>query len=99
MKSIFKLLCVVCFYLLSFGVNAQNLFSSKYSVDELGKNLIPVQNWKPFPIITDREGWAKADQKMLKANFDDAEKLLSYEWPSLSATTTLLFIRTGDRNE
>jgi len=99
MKHIFKLICVSCFYLLSFGVNAQNLFSSKYSVDELGKKLIPIQNWKPFPIITDREGWAKADQQTMKSIFGEAEKMLSYEWPSLSATTTLLFVRTGDRNE
>ena len=83
------------------GLSAQepNLLSGKFDKTALKNILIPQAAWRPFPLITDRAGWAKADQGMMKANLAEAEKYLAYQWPSIPATKSLLIERTGDRNE
>jgi hypothetical protein len=87
--------------LASYSLVAQthNLISGKYSTEELKKILIPQTDWKPFPKLDDREGWSKADQDRMKGYVAKAETYLQYEWPSISATTSLLIARTGDRSE
>ena len=75
-----------------------NLLSAKYA-GKLQTVLIPYSQWKPFPLITDRSGWAKADEAMMKAFIKQAEGYLNYQWPSLPATKSLLIERTGDRSE
>jgi len=88
----FLLICVI-------SGTAQNLLSGKFSKDELAKILIDQQKWAPFPKITDRAGWAKADPEMMKAYVKKAETYLNYEWPGIPATKSLLIERTGDRDE
>ena len=77
----------------------QNLLSGKFSKEELSKILISHQKWTPFPKIDDRAGWANADQNMMRAYVKTAEGFLSYQWPSIPATKSLLIERTGDRDE
>jgi len=98
MKKIIPILVLflVCKMLFS---QDQNLLSGKYSIEELGKILIASEKWVPFPKINDRQAWSKADQEMMKAYFEEAQKLLTYQWPTLPATTTLLFVRNGNRSE
>ena len=87
------------FYLLSITSTATNLLSGRFTADELKKKLIPQANWIPFPKPDDKAGWSTADPKMLAAILKEAESYLNYEWPSIPATKSLLFERTGDRNE
>ncbi|MCE1198154.1 MAG: heparinase II/III-family protein [Marinilabiliales bacterium] len=98
MKKILISLFVLLFCLTTVS-QGQNLLSGKYSKEELSKILIPHDKWVPFPRIDDREGWAKADQQMMKAYLKTAEGYLKYEWPTIPATKSLLFERTGDRDE
>lgn len=76
-----------------------NLLSGKFNKNEFKNILVPQAQWVPFPKLTDRAGWAKADQGMMKANLAEAEKYINYDWPSIPATKSLLIERTGDRNE
>jgi len=86
--------------LLSLQITAQqNLLSGKYSNQQLQELLIPIANFTPFPRITDRAGWAKANTTMMQATVKQAESYLTYEWPSIPATTSLLIERTGDREK
>lgn len=78
---------------------SQNLLSGKYPKETLTKVIIPAAQWTPFPKTGDRNAWAKADQGMMQANLKEAESLLTYNWPSIPATKSLLIERTGDRNE
>lgn len=96
-----KITFIIAFLLMSgvFAGKAQNLLSGKYKEDELVKILISQDKWVPFPKITDREGWAKADPEMMKAYVKKAETYLNYEWPAIPATKSLLIERTGDRDE
>jgi hypothetical protein len=77
----------------------QNLLSGKYSVEELQRLLIPLDQWTPFPHPDDREGWAKADKEMMRAFTQSAEQNLNYDWPTVPATLSLLIVRTGNRSE
>ena len=77
----------------------QNLLSGKYVSSDLKTVLIPLAQWTPFPKITDRAGWAKADEGMMKAYVKQAELYIDYKWPSIPATTSLLIERTGDRDQ
>ncbi|MDR1496933.1 MAG: heparinase II/III-family protein [Puniceicoccales bacterium] len=61
--------------------------------------LVPRKEWKPFPSLTDRAAWDKADISILKLCADEAEKELAYEWQSPPATTALLISRTGNRSQ
>jgi hypothetical protein len=77
----------------------QNLLSGKFTADEWKTILIPQAAWMPFPKPEDSTAWAKADQKKLNAVVKQAESYLDYDWPYIPATKSLLFERTGDRNE
>ena len=77
----------------------QNLLSGKYSTQQLQELLIPQTGWTPFPRITDRAGWDKADEAMKDAVIKQAVTFINYKWPSIPATTSLLIERTGDRAE
>lgn len=96
-----KLLPLLLLLLLCFQATAQqqNLLSGKFSETEWQKILIPQATWVPFPKPGDRTAWAKADQQMLNTILKEAESYLNYDWPSIAATKSLLFERTGDRNE
>lgn len=75
----------------------QNLLSGKYSNQQLQQLLIAQAQFTPFPRITDRAGWAKADEASMQATITKAASYLNYQWPSIPATTSLLIDRTGDR--
>src|SRR4051812_23637137 len=75
----------------------QNLLSAKYSTQQLQELLIPQAKWTPFPRITDRAGWAKVNDATMQAFIKQANGYLTYQWPSIPATTSLLIERTGDR--
>src|SRR5690606_14372631 len=73
--------------------------SGKYSREQLSELLLSHKEWQPFPKLTNREGWSKADEYMMEGFLTKANTLLDYDWPSIPATKSLLIERTGDRNE
>ncbi|HTF29206.1 MAG TPA: hypothetical protein VK625_10200, partial [Flavitalea sp.] len=100
MKKYLLLPVILSLLLISHSFSqSQNLLSGKYSGDRLKGVLIPASAWVPFPKITDRAGWLKADQQMLQGILKRADSLINFEWPYIPATKSLLIERTGDRNE
>jgi len=98
MKKIVSLLLLIA-SISQLQAQNKNLLSAKYSKENLAAILIPQTKWTPFPKTSDRTGWAKADEAMMKSFVKQAEGYLSYDWPSIPATKSLLIERTGDRNE
>jgi hypothetical protein len=98
MKRILFLVSFISIAICNYAQN-KNLLSGKYSREQLSSILIPQSKWTPFPKITDRAGWEKADQGMMKAYLKEAEKYIEYSWPSIPATKSLLIERTGNRSE
>ncbi|HEX7754193.1 MAG TPA: heparinase, partial [Niabella sp.] len=94
-----KIIVSVFLLALFIQVKAQetNLLSGKYSRDQLQQQLIPLSEWTPFPRLTDRATWSRADDTLMKAYLEKAESYMHYEWPAIPATTSLLIERTGDR--
>jgi len=92
-------LTLICMLTIAMHANSQNLLSGKYTAEELKKALIPQSQWVPFPKIDDRQGWSKAHEGMMKSIVEKAESFLTYEWPYIPATKSLLIERTGDRDE
>lgn len=95
-RNIFSVL-LMSFLLLTAGLHAEDLLSSKYSLEEL-KRLLPASNVLGIPKIDDRQSWGEADQEILKANFEKALSMTDYEWKPIPATVTLMFVRTGNRS-
>ncbi|NID12329.1 heparinase II/III domain-containing protein [Fibrivirga algicola] len=97
-----RLFIALFFSVLCVGVaTAQeaNLLSGKFSKEGVKEVLIPQAKWTPFPKRDDRAGWGKADQAMMQAYLKKAETYLTYQWPYIPATKSLLIERTGDRDE
>lgn len=98
MKNIL-VLSLICLAATAGHAQQQDLLSGKYTMAELKKMLIPHAEWTPFPRIDDREGWAKADEGMMRSYVTKAESYIDYQWPYIPATKSLLIERTGDRDE
>jgi hypothetical protein len=98
MKKFILFHLLIAFGIFSYAQN-QNLLSGKFTREQLSGILIPQSKWTPFPKITDRAGWGKADQEMMKSFVAEAEKYINYSWPSIPATKSLLIERTGNRSE
>lgn len=94
-----NLVLAACIFAFGLHAQSQNLLSGKYSPQELKKILIPQAQWTPFPKINDRQGWSKAHEGMMRSVLEKAESYLTYEWPYIPATKSLLIERTGDREE
>jgi hypothetical protein len=98
MKNIFYLVAILVIGL-SWPSRGQDLVSGEYSREQLKEKLVPHEDWNPFPKLADREGWSKADQKMMQSYLKKANTLLDYDWPAIPATKSLLIDRTGDRDQ
>ena len=87
--------------LISLSTYAQtpDLLSGKFTKDQLKEILVPQARWVPFPKREDRAAWAKADTAMMQAYLKRAESYLTYQWPCIPATKSLLIERTGDRDQ
>ena len=94
--TVLSLVFLICLYA---AAQDQNLLSGKYPKEQLKSVLVPIAQWTPFPKISDRVAWAKADEAIMKGNLKQAESYINYTWPSIPATKSLLIERTGDRNE
>jgi hypothetical protein len=95
----FTVIFLALFFCINLYAREQNLLSGKYSAEELRNILIPHDKWTPFPHSDDRQGWAKADTAAMRAYIQYAENHLTYDWPTVPATLSLLIVRTGNRSE
>lgn len=98
MKTLLTALTINLFCLSAFS-QTPDLLSGKFTQAELKKALVPQAQWTPFPRRDDRAGWAKADPAMMQAYLKKAESYLTYQWPSIPATKSLLIDRTGNRSD
>lgn len=87
----------ILFAISNIQVTATGLLSSKYSLDDL-KMILQESNSIGIPKINDRASWEKANQSILKSNYNEAMSLINYVWAPIPATTTLMFVRNGNRD-
>ncbi|MDR1789018.1 MAG: heparinase II/III-family protein [Opitutaceae bacterium] len=75
-----------------------NLFSARWTPAELARQLVPLETWKPFPPASDRAAWGAVNPEIAARFIKFAEKHLSYKWPTVPATASMAFVRTGNRS-
>jgi len=71
------------------------MLSERYSLEKL--NDLLVAEWHPFPTAGEREKWEHLPQGIRDAYITRGEKSLGFDWPSLTATSFLDHVRTGNR--
>ena len=94
-----RVLLIVTLLAILPGMYGQNLLQNAVSEEDLSSILISRESYVPVPGLQDREAWGSIPQVLRDAYISNAVELLDYEWPSISATTTRLFVTTGDRDE
>lgn len=78
-------------------VTSRDLLCKKYSLRQLTALLIPRQQWKPFPVKS--QEWKNAlGDSLCQSIVDAAAHSLLYVFPSISAITTLEYVRNGNRS-
>jgi hypothetical protein len=74
----------------------RNILVQKYSQDQVKQTLVPYGQYKPYP--TTAAGWkAAVPDSVLKALVQAGEKHLDYVFQPISATISMDFVRSGDR--
>ena len=94
-----KLLTTVLLFISILGqaqVTQRNILIKKYSLEDVKKTLIPKNEYKPYP-KTSEEWQAAVPDSVLKQIVKAGEALLDLKFEAISATTSLDFVRSGDR--
>lgn len=93
------LVAIISLVILTSVSNGKNISLSQiYSQDELGKILIPLTQWRPFPKANEREKWASIPEDIRRAYIDIGNEYLDKPVPSLPATVYLEYKRIGNRS-
>lgn len=77
-------------------VTQRNIFAKKYTLDDVKKTLIPLKEYHPYP-KTPEEWQAAVPDSVLKDIIKNGEKLLEFKFEAISGTTSLDYVRSGDR--
>lgn len=96
MKKILFFLTLLFSTTLFAQVTQRNIFAQKFSLDDIKKSLIPLKEYHPYP-KTPEEWQAAVPDSVLKDIIKNGEKLLEFKFEAISATTSLDFVRSGDR--
>ncbi|MET3128299.1 hypothetical protein ABID42_003418 [Arcicella rosea] len=90
----------VILMILHYGIFAQitlrNIFEKQYSLEYVKKNLTPLSEWNPYP-KTASEWKTAVPDSILTILVKEGEKALTYKFEPISASTSLDFVRSGDR--
>jgi len=84
---------------ISTSLAAQTLpFSGNWSPRQLAKTLLPREQWKPFPNISERAPWEAIPNDMRQSILAGAKGYAKRPWGDLPATLFMEFKRTGNRS-
>lgn len=73
-------------------------FAELYSRDFVEQNLLPLEKWRPYASVSEREFWENLPDVTRKALLASGEKALGGPWQPLPASLYLEFARIGDRS-
>jgi hypothetical protein len=78
-------------------ITPRNIFGKDYSLGAVQQSLIPLNQWHPYP-QNPTEWKAQVPDSVLQKVIKDGEKALNYKFEPISATISLDYVRSGDRN-
>ncbi|MCC5833138.1 MAG: heparinase II/III family protein [Opitutales bacterium] len=79
------------------GPQQQDLFSGGRSVETLMDDLVPKEDFRPFPGYEDRQAWQSLPVDFSRQIIDAAEAALGYSWPNIPVNLIFEFFETGAR--
>jgi hypothetical protein len=91
--TFFLLLLTVCAHS---QVTQRNILGNKYSLEAVKQSLIPQNQFKPYP-KTAAEWKAALPDSVITKTIKAGEDVLNYKFEPISATLSLDFVRSGDR--
>ena len=95
-KAVFTFILLALVFQLSAQVTPRNILAQKYSLADVKQSLIPHDQWKPYP-KTPAEWKAIVPDSIIKNIVKEGETNLAYEFKPISASISMDFIRSGDR--
>ena len=99
MRTYFVLFLSLVFIHLSFAqVVQRNILANKYNLLAVQQSLVPKNQWKPYP-LTPEEWRKKLPDSIFNKLIKTGETTLKYKFESISASTSLDFVRSGDRQQ
>ena len=75
----------------------RNLLTGAYPPEKISAVLVPREKWRPYPPAADRSAWEALPAETRQRFIQAGEKALKSEWPVLSATRMLEYVRHGNR--
>ena len=69
-----------------------------YPIDTLETVLLPREQWRPYPTITEPQGFDSISTEIRQGTIKAAEEVLGQSWPVLPATVFLEYVRNGNRS-
>ena len=78
-------------------VSSRNLLSSRFTADDISRNLIPRNQWQPYP-KTSAEWRARLPETAVQEIIERGEQYLGKDVPVVSATLFLEYVRNGNRS-
>jgi hypothetical protein len=91
------LIGLLLFSTLTFAqVSQRNILAKKYTLEAVKQAIVPKSQWKPYPKTAD-EWKAALPDSIIKNIIANGEAALTYQFESISASTSLDYVRSGDR--
>ncbi len=95
-NSVLTLILLACFNQVIGQVTPRNILAQKYSLAVLKQSIASRDQWKPYP-KTPAEWKAAVPDSILQNILKTAEGNLDYEFKPISASISMDFVRSGDR--
>jgi hypothetical protein len=80
-------------------IKERNILTNEAEVVNLSATLAKGNAWSGISGYKDRAFWASIPADIRRSYIEQAEKYLNYDWPTVTATDYLEFIRSGDRRQ
>ena len=97
MKNLFFFVLLLVSTISFAQVTQRNILGKKYTFEAVKQAVVPKNQWKPYP-KTAEEWKAALPDSIVKNIIANGEKALKYEFEPISATTSLDYVRSGDRS-
>lgn len=96
MKNQLIVILLCCHFFAQAQITPRNILATKYTLENVQKALIDKNKWNPYP-KTPPEWRAAVADSVLNNLVKEGEKVLNFKFESISGTTSLDFVRSGDR--
>ena len=97
MRTIFIIIGSLITISFSHAQEKRNLLTNTYTRKFVSESICKDNRWISYPSYYDRGAWEELPETLRQKNIEEGERYIDYNWPQVTATMYLEFIRNGDR--